>query len=123
MNKAFFFDTYAIIEINKGNPAYKKYAFGVKIILSKLNILEYIYFLIREKKESQIEEAFSKLSKFNVDYDDKILLDAAKMKFKFVKEKLSFVDCIGYYIAKKYNCKFLTGDEKFKNKENVEFVK
>ena len=38
-------------------------------------------------------------------------------------EKLSFIDCIGYYLAKKNKAKFLTGDEKFKNMENVEFVK
>ena len=45
------------------------------------------------------------------------------MKFKFVKQKISFIDCIGYLIAKKNNAKFLTGDEHFRNKDNVEFVK
>lgn len=117
-----FFDTYALIEVSKGNLKYEPYKEGIRIILNKLNILEYVYFLIREDKEEKVEDAFKELSKFNVDYDDKILEEAAKMKFKFIKEKLSFVDCIGYCLAKKHNVKFLTGDEKFKNKENVEFV-
>jgi len=45
------------------------------------------------------------------------------MKYKFKNQKLSFIDCIGYILAKKHKAKFLTGDEKFKGKENVEFVK
>ena len=45
MIKKFFFDTYAIIEISKGNPKYKLYKEDVNIILNRLNILEYIYFL------------------------------------------------------------------------------
>jgi len=32
-------------------------------------------------------------------------------------------DCIGYVIAERNKMRFLTGDEKFKNKKNVEFVK
>lgn len=122
MNK-FFFDTYALIEISKGNPNYASYKGGIRIVLNKLNILEYIYFLIKENKEEQINDAFNNLSKFNVDYDNKTLVEAAKMKFKFSKEKLSFIDCIGYCIAKKQGIKFLTGDEKFSDKEDVEFVK
>jgi len=32
-------------------------------------------------------------------------------------------DCVGYVLAIRNNLKFLTGDEKFENKKNVEFVK
>jgi len=123
MIKKFFFDTYALVEISKGNPRYKPYTGGIKIMLNKLNLLEYVYFLIREKREHQINDVFNELTKFNVDYNDDILVKAAKMKYKFSKEKLSFIDCIGYFLAKKHNVKFLTGDNKFKDKENVEFVK
>ena len=123
MTKGFFFDTYALVEISKGNPNYQQYSSGIKVILNKLNLLEYIYFLIRENKEYQIKDVFNRLSKFNVDYDNEILIKSAKMKYKFSKEKLSFIDCMGYFLAKKHNVKFLTGDNKFKDKENVEFVK
>ena len=122
MNK-FYFDTYALIEISKANPKYTKYSNDVIIILNKLNLLEFTYFLMREGKDSEIPEIFQNLSRYNVDFDEEVLINAAKLKFNFKKDKLSFIDCIGYYLAKKNKAKFLTGDEKFKNMENVEFVK
>ena len=47
------------------------------------------------------------------------------MAFKLYnkKEKLSYVDCIGHCLAKEIGVRFLTGDQKFENKENVEYVK
>ena len=119
----YFFDTYALIEIYKGNSSYEKYKSGIQLILTKLNLLEYSYFLKRENKSKEIDEIFNQLNKFCIGYDDEILKKAAEMKFRYRKEKLSFVDCIGYELAKKHNCRFLTGDSKFKNKKNVEFVK
>ena len=123
MSKTFYFDTYALIEIGKDNPSYIPYEKGVKIMLNKLNLLELMLFLIRENREHEIDEKFAQLSKFNIDYDDEILKKVAQMKHAYAKERLSYIDCIGYQIAKKHKVKFLTGDEKFKNKENVEFVK
>ena len=123
MVKQFYFDTYALIEISKGNPKYEPYKEGIKIMLNMLNMLEFSYFLIKEGKGDEVKEIFDKFSKFNVDYDQEILIKSAEMKFKLLKERISFIDCIGYNIAKKNNVKFLTGDEKFRHKENVEFVK
>lgn len=123
MAKKFFFDTYALIEIGKGNPKYEPYRKDVMIFLNRLNLLEFSYFLIKEGKGDKAKEIFNKYARFNADYDEETLIDAAEMKFKFLKERLSFIDCIGYFIAKKYNAKFLTGDEKFRNMDNVEFVK
>ena len=123
MTKAFYFDTYALIEIGKGNKNYEPYKQNVKVILNKLNLFEFAFFLIREGREKETSEIFEKFSRFNIDYDDEILIKSAEMKFKFLKDRLSFVDCIGYNIAKKNNAKFLTGDEKFRKMENVEFVK
>lgn len=123
MTKTFFFDTYALIELGKNNPGYRSYKEGVKIVLTELNLLELTYFLLREGKRNEIDEIFEKLSRFSVPYDKDILVSAAEMKFKYKTEKLSFVDCIGYELARRHGCKFLTGDEKFRNKKNVEFVK
>ena len=119
----YYFDTYALVELYKSSPTYTKYKKEIKILLNRINVQEFIYFLIREGKVNEVEESFKLLSKFNVDYDDDILINAAKMKFKYKNERLSYVDCMGYYLAKKHKAKFLTGDSKFENKENVEFVK
>jgi len=43
------------------------------------------------------------------------------MDLKTKHRKLSIPDVIGYIIAKKYSVKFLTGDEDFKDLDNVEF--
>lgn len=123
MSKLFYFDTYALVEVYKGNPNYEKYTKDVGMILHKFNILEYAYFLLREERNEDLMEVFRELNAFVVDSNDEILIKAAEMKLNYKKEKLSFVDCIGYFLAKKHRIKFLTGDEKFKGKENVEFVK
>jgi predicted nucleic acid-binding protein len=123
MIKRFYLDTYALIEIGKGNPKYEPYKEDVMIILSKLNLLEFSYCLFKEKKENEVKEIFERYLKYDVDYDQETVIKAAEMKFKFLKERLSFIDCIGYFLAKKHNAKFLTGDEKFRNMDNVEFVK
>jgi len=123
MNRKFYFDTYAIIEIGKGNKKYDPYTTNVQMILNRLNLLELAYFLLREGREEEIQEMFDKYSNFHVDYEDQELILAAIMKFKLKKQQISFIDCIGYILAKKHHAKFLTGDEHFRRMENVEFVK
>jgi predicted nucleic acid-binding protein len=123
MANKFFFDTYALMEVGKGSQKYEPYKEGIIVFLNKLNLLELSYFLIKEGNGDKAKEIFNKYARFNADYDEEILINAAKMKFKFLKERLSFIDCIGYFLAKKNNAKFLTGDEKFRDMENVEFVK
>lgn len=122
MNNTFFFDTYALIEIGKDNPHYELYRKDVNILLSMLNLMELAYFLLREHRDDEIDEVVSRLSKFVIPYTKEILVTAAKMKYCYKKEKLSYVDCIGYLLAKQHRVKFLTGDSKFKDKENVKFV-
>ena len=45
------------------------------------------------------------------------------MDFKSKNRNLSIPDAIGYTVAKRLNIKFLTGNEDFRNFDNVEFVK
>jgi len=121
MSGKLFFDTCALIEISKENPDFEKYKKSY-MILTDLNLMEYSHYLLKVGKEYLIKEVFEELGSFVVKYDNEILVNAAKMKFKYKKEKLSFVDCIGYLLAKKHGAKFLTCDGKFKDKNNVEFV-
>lgn len=80
MTNEYFLDTYTIMELYKGNPNYEKCEEGIKILLNKLNILEFIYFLIREGKDNEVGESFKLLSNFNIEYNNEILLNAAKIK-------------------------------------------
>ncbi len=121
MNKKFFFDTCALIEITKENPKFDWYK-TARAVITNLNLMEYAFYLLRIGEGKDIRESFDNLSASVIEYDSDLIIKAAEMKFKYKNEKLSFADCIGYLLAKKYNCKFLTSDEKFKDKENVEFV-
>jgi len=119
----YFFDSYAIIELILENKNYEKIQEDT-ITTTTLNLMEVYYFLLR-KYNKQTADFWMKELKFNI--IDIIKLDVALkssyFRFSNKKEKLSYIDCIGYVIANTLNIKFLTGDSKFKNKENVEFVK
>jgi len=122
MDEQYFFDTCILIQIALDNRPFNKYK-GISILLTDLNIMELIHFLINDGREEDIDEVIDELKENVTSYDYKTIIEAAKMKFKYKNEKLSFTDCIGYLLAKKNNCKFLTCDGKFENKENVEFIK
>ena len=118
----YFFDTYAIIEILKGNSGYEKYR-DCKAIISAFNLAELHLHVTRvfgEEIADNILEEYSRCAT-NFELDD--VKEATKLKIKYAKRKLSIPDCMGYVISKRLNIKFLTGDEKFKDLENAEFVK
>ncbi len=123
LTEVFYFDTYALVEIARGNPNYSKYSESVNIMLNKLNLMEYAYFLLRIKKENRIQSLFNEYIKYNIEPSINALIEAVKFKLVQRKDKLSYIDCLGYMIAKENRVKFLTGDEKFRNMDNVEFVK
>jgi len=119
----YFFDTYAIAEIIMGNENYEKYKDEV-IFTSTLNLAEIYYFLLRIYNEKTADFWMKKLN-FNLINIIKLemTIEASKFRFKYKKEKLSYIDCLGYVIAEQTGMRFLTGDEKFEDKQNVEFVK
>ncbi len=117
-----FFDTYALYELIVGNPNYSPYK-DSKIITTKSNLMELHYALIREYGIEVANKYFDNLSKFTIEIPDEAIKKANQFKHAHKKQKLSYVDCIGYVLAKLHNIKFLTGDKEFKDFPNVEFVK
>ena len=118
--KAFFWDTYALFEITLGNEKYAPYA-SVGGVTTIFNIAEFNYNL---KKERSKEEA----NKITDDFKSKTIKveweDVKKATDLKIKQKdLSIPDAIGYTVAKRLEIKFLTGDDDFKDFDNVEFVK
>ncbi|MDO8508491.1 MAG: PIN domain-containing protein [Nanoarchaeota archaeon] len=120
--KSLFFDTYAFVEIIKGNHNYLPYK-NAGIITTKLNIFELYHGCLKDKNEELGEEVVQKYFSLIKDFDREVIKEAAKLKFKLNKRNLSMADCIGYCFAKQLGIKFLTGDNQFKDMENVEFVK
>ena len=122
MNNVFFFDSYAIVEIIKGNKNYEPFIRS-DIITTKLNIFEVYYGLLRDVGEKEAEEFLKKYYQFIINFDENMIRESSKFKLNNRKRNLSMVDCIGYILAKKIDIKFLTGDKEFENLPNVEFVK
>lgn len=122
--KKFFFDTYALYETFYGNQNYKRYL-DCEVITTKLNLMELYYLLIREETVEIAEKYYNELVGCAVDFSDDDIKHGMsfRLEMKLKKKNLSYVDALGYIIAKKNKIKFLTGDNEFKNLENVEFVK
>ncbi len=123
LETAYFFDSYAIIEILKENPNYKRFA-DEPITLTIFNLVEIYYSVLRDYPEEKAEKIYEIYKKAVVEVDDEIFKEAMKFRKKVYKnKKISYADAIGYAYALKHKMKFLTGDKEFKELENVEFVK
>lgn len=118
----YFFDSYAIIEIIKNNPNYEKFKEEV-IITNAFNIAEVHYFFMENASEIESDRIIRELNIELLQIDREAAIQASKMRFKNKRLKLSYADCLGYVTSQKNNIMFLTGDDAFKEMENVEFVK
>jgi len=121
--RVFFFDTYALYEIIKGNENYVSYAKNIAIVTTRLNLMELYYGLIAKYDERTANIFYDKLLPYCTTIDNDSVKKAMMFRLINKKKNLSYIDCIGYIIAKERNIKFLTGDKEFENMENVEFVK
>ncbi|MBI2448756.1 PIN domain-containing protein [Candidatus Pacearchaeota archaeon] len=118
----YFLDTYAIVEIIKGNPNYK-HILTSEFSTSIFNLYELLYILLRDYNEEIAKKYYFQFYEFIIDIDDDYIFDASKFKLEHKKLNISYTDALGYIIALKNNIEFLTGDEDFKKFDNVEFVK
>ena len=123
----YFFDTYALQEIEEGSENYAAYSGELGIVTTKLNLMELYHNYFKLKGKDAAELSFEHFKDFCLDINDDVFKEAAVMRAQLKKESkssnVSYVDCIGYVIAKKLKIKFLTGDREFETLENVEFVK
>src|SRR3989344_5612964 len=116
--KTFFFDTYALFEIIEGNNNYKSYLKDVVIVTTKLNLMELHYGLFLKYGKEVANKYYNKFVVFAIDIDDEVIKIANEFKAELRKRKLSYIDCIGYTIARINNIKFLTGDQQFFDLDN-----
>ena len=122
----YYFDSYALIEITKGNENYKPYIHAEGII-TVLNIIECYNSWLSELGEEKANFYFSFFKRYCVPILDEDIKNGARLRIQMRNKnkiyKPSFADCIGYITALRFGIKFLTGDNAFKNLDNVEFVK
>ncbi|MFH1586831.1 MAG: PIN domain-containing protein [Candidatus Diapherotrites archaeon] len=122
MVELYFFDSYALIEIAKGNENYKPYK-SEPVFTSIFQLYEFSYSVVSSEGEEKASGEIKKVNANLIEVTEKDIIAASKFRFDKRKQKLSYADCIGYVLAKKHGIKFLTGDKEFRNLGNVEFVK
>ena len=122
----YYADTYALVEILRGSPAYERYA-GEELVTSEFNLLELAYALTRDYgrekavKILRITRAFVTIVQpTDEDYAE---ASALRMELKKQNKNLSLIDTLGYVLAKRLKILFLTGDREFKDLDGVEYVK
>ncbi len=117
-----FFDSSSVLELIGKNEAYDKFQ-NETILTNTLNLSEIHNVLLRAHGEQTADYWATHLNFYFLEITPEIAVKASKFKHKHKKEGISYADCIGYISSLKHNLKFLTGDAKFQNKENVEFIK
>jgi len=120
--KGYFFDSYAIIELIRGNEKYNFVKESI-IITSSMNLAEVYYALLIVENKEIADKIINSLNVELIEISSEIALKSALLKFENKKSKLSYIDCMGYMLAKDNNLLFLTGDKEFENMPDVEFVK
>jgi len=119
----YFLDTYAMIEIVKGNEDYKKYL-NMKFITTKYNLAELHYFILTRFDLKTADLYLKKFSVYVVDFSIEVISKAMIFRKKMREDiRISYIDCLGYLVAITNSAKFLTGDDHFKNLPHVEFIK
>ena len=118
----YFADTYALVELVKGNPNFKRFL-ECNLVTTLWNLTELYYNLLKEGDREIAYSFFLLYYKRQTMITPLSIFFGSAFKLKHKKEYLSYVDCIGYARAKELGIKFLTGDSKFKDKDNVEFVR
>ena len=117
----FFFDTYAIIEIWHGNPAYQKYG-NETIFTSILNVGELYYALLKEGTKETSDARISSFKPSLIEVDQETMKKAMLFRYNHKRKKLSMVDCVGYTLSQKMGIPFLTGDQAFQALAGVEYI-
>lgn len=123
---AYFYDSYAIIEFLDGNQKFRKYFTEHKGLLTELNLMEVSYSLQKHFGFKSTEKHLAPFLPYIVSFDLSDIDGAMRLRLDLEKDRrlnISYVDALGYYLARKHRAMFLTGDIHFKNLENVEFVR
>ena len=116
----YFFDSYAIIELVKGNPLYAKYGDQL-VLITQFNLAEIYWSFLNDFDDRKAKELYSYFKDCVVPVEDAVLQDAIQFRKENKKRKLSYADCIGYSYALHHNLLFLTGDKEFEKLPHVEF--
>lgn len=118
----YFFDSYAIIELVKGNPSYARFSEEI-VVITIFNLVEIYWSFVLDFGEEKAKELYMKFKECVVPINDSVIQEAIRFRKDNKRKNVSYADCLGYMYACQNNLLFLTGDKEFQGVENVMFVK
>lgn len=121
MPAEYFFDTYALVALATGEPAYSPYR-GLPVVCERYNLLELAYKTHMAGGPDRARRALKRVHAKLLEPRRDQLLRAAALKASPEGKGLSYVDALGYVLAGEHGLRFLTGDRAFRDLPNVEFV-
>ena len=122
---SFFADSYAIIEILRGNLAYRRYS-SAYLVTTEFNLCEVAYAVFKDFPEesasilSTVRTTIEVVPTWDADY---VVCAELRLQNNRSGKKLSTIDSLGYAVAQRLAIQFLTGDREFSDMKNVRFVK
>ncbi len=119
----YFFETYALIEL-LGRKSFLRYS-AKGLATSRWNLAELLPFDLREHDETAARKHFARFLGACQEPTDQDLFQAAVFREAQRRRRriLSYVDALGYVLARRLSLRFLTGDDAFRGLPNVLFVK
>lgn len=115
-------DTYALMEIKQANPKFI-HLLNEEFVITDMTMAEFYIVLYKEKDEHEAEKWLNKLEMYCKPVNIRILIKALKYRIDNKKNNLSIFDSVGYIFSLENNLTFVTGDQEFKNKKGVLFIK
>jgi predicted nucleic acid-binding protein len=106
------------------HPAYKPYFEEHDGVLTKLNLLEVFYRSLEQHGSRAATEILETFSKYLVDFGLGDIVDAMKLRLELKRRgrDISYADALGYFLSRKLEIKFLTGDRAFQGLSDVEYI-
>ncbi len=120
--KKYCLDTYALVEIYRGNQKFSSFLLEDAVIAS-ITLAEFYGVLYREEGRARADFWFKKLSFLARPVSQETLIAAVRFRLDHKSKNLSFFDCVGYLFSQEHHALFVTGDKEFEHLEGVAFVK
>ena len=121
----FFLDSYAIIEMARGNPSYRPFVHE-PVITMRANLLE-VYFVLAQSGGTALADASLKLlGPHSVDLPVELIARVEEFRLRkkgATGRRFSYADASGYVYARENGYEFLTGAEEFEGLPSVQYLR
>jgi predicted nucleic acid-binding protein len=121
-----FYDSYAVLAYISGEKAFAKYFERQPSgALTKLNLIEIYFRAAKLHGHEAARQVIDRFSKYLIDFDIDDIAGSMKLREELMKSRMdiSYVDALGYYLARKMRIPFLTGDRQFADLAGVKFAR